>query len=146
MNLLNIITRILFMVPGTAILIGAYLSYQSTESFLLQATKTEGTVIELVQSSPKSAFYPIVQFISQNGQTIKFKSSNGKKPPKYSKGQKIEVLYQITEPQNAKINDFASLWSLTTIASIIGGVFFLSAAIIVYIDIRNTRKKQNQKK
>jgi len=133
-----------FTIIGLGMLVGAAFIYRSTDLFLAEAIKTEGTVVELVQSqSDDSTIYrPVVQFTSQNGQEIEFVSSSGSNPPSYSRGEKIEILYHSKDPQNAKINDFFSLWGGPVILGGIGGVFFLVGAGIILVGTLKARRDE----
>lgn len=129
---------------GIAMLVGTFQIYKSTSSFVAEATRAEGTVIDLVRSRSSSSwgntYAPTVQFISQNGQTIEFVSSTGTNPPSYSKGQKVEVLYRPTEPQNAEINGFFSLWGSAILVGGTGGVLFLVGSGIILAGLLKGRK------
>jgi hypothetical protein len=134
--------KYVFTLVGVGMLVGAFLTYRSTNSFLEEAAKAEGTVVELVQSrsSNSTTYKPTVQFTDQNGRAIEFVSSSGSNPPSYSKGEKVEVLYLPTDPQNAKIRGFFSLWGLSVILGLLGGVFFLIGICIMLAD---TLKEDN---
>ena len=102
------IIKYVFLLVGIGMLAGSLSWYQNTQSFVAQAVKAEGTVVELLRSSSSDSitYRPVVHFSNQNGEQIEFTSSAGSNPPSYSKGEKVEVLYLPTEPQNSKINGF----------------------------------------
>lgn len=142
------IVKYVFILIGIGMLAGAFLIYKSTSSFLAEAAKAEGTVVELAQSrsSDSTTYRPVVQFTSQNGQAIEFVSSIGSNPPSYSKGQKVEVLYHPTDPQNAKISGFFPLWGSSVFLGGMGGVFFLIGAGIILAGTLKSRKDEYLKK
>jgi len=142
------IIKYAFTIIGIGMLVGATFLYRSTDLFLTEAIKTEGTVVELVrsQSSDSTTYRPVVQFNSQNDQAVEFVSSTGSNPPSYSKGDKIEVLYHSKDPQNAKINDFFSLWGGPVIFGGMGGVFFLVGVGIILVGALKDRKDEYLKK
>lgn len=115
-----------FALAGVGMLAGSVFLYKTTSSFLAEAIKAPGTVVELVasQSSDGTTYRPIVQFKRQNGQTVTFESSTGSNPPSYSQGQRVEVFYRPTAPQDAEINDFFSLWGPPAICGTLGAAFF----------------------
>jgi len=112
-------------------LIGAYFLYTNTNGFLKEAISTEGTVIALLKvyseedSGTSLTYKPLVQFIDQNGGEFEFASSHSSSPPKYSIGEKTEILYQPDSPNKAKIKSFFSLWGEATIIGGLGTVLFL---------------------
>jgi Protein of unknown function (DUF3592) len=129
------LVKYVFILVGIGLLVGAFSMYKNTSSFVTEASRAEGTVVDFQMSrrgrtySPMSrrgrTYSPIIHFISQEGKKVEFISSVGTNPPSYSKGQKVEVLYQPTEPQNAKINGFSSLWASSVILGGLGGIFFM---------------------
>ncbi len=120
---------------GVCVLAIAILPYQSTRHFLNESAKTTGTVIELRPSRSGSTrtYLPIVQFNSPDGRTFTFAHSVSSYPPSFSEGQKVEVLYRKTNPQDAKIQGFFSLWIGTFILGIIGTMFLTAAGIALVI-------------
>ncbi|MDX3775717.1 DUF3592 domain-containing protein [Chromatiaceae bacterium AAb-1] len=138
------IVKYAFTLVGIGMLIGSLFMYRSTSSFLEEAVKAEGTVVELVRSrsGDSTTYQPVVQFTAQHGQPIEFISSTGSNPPSYSEGQNVEVLYRAGEPQNARISGFFSLWGGAVILGGIGGVFFLIGAGIILVSLLKTRKDE----
>ena len=133
-----------FTTVGVVLLVGAGIVSQKTRSFLADAAKAEGTVIELKASRSKDSttYRPVVRFIDPNGQTVEFTSSTGSNPPLYQAGQKVEVLYRPTEPRNAKINGFFSLWGVSAIMAGMGGVFFLIGFSSLVAGARKRRQNE----
>lgn len=127
------IVKYAFTMGGLGMLIGAFFIYKNTQDFLKDALTTEGTVIELVRSrsSDSTTYRPVVEFKTQGGSRVEFTSSSGSNPPGYSKGEVVEVLYQESSPEQAKINGFFSLWGASTILGGIGSVFFLVGISII---------------
>ncbi len=127
----------IFPLTGIGMLIGAFSSYRNTSSFVNEASRAEGTVVDIVlvdmvNTRRTSIVYkPTINFINQKGEKVEFTSSVGTNPPSYSKGQKVEVLYRPTELQNAQINDFGSLWSDSIILGAMGGGFFIVGILII---------------
>ena len=142
------IVKYVFTLVGIGMLVGALLVYRSTSSFLTEAAKTEGTVVELAKSrsSDSTTYRPVVQFTSQSGQAIEFVSSTGSNPPSYSKGQKVEVLYLPKDPKNAKISGFFSLWGGSAILGGMGGVFFLIGTGIILAGTMKSRRDEYLRK
>ncbi len=113
-----------FTLSGAIILIVAFLMYNSRASFLDKAVKTQGTVLDIEEtSSEKSTKYKlVVHFINQNGAKIEFTSSTSSY---YSKGQNVDILYLPSEPQNAEINDFSPPFANVFGWGCFGSIFFL---------------------
>ncbi|WP_100638443.1 DUF3592 domain-containing protein [Marinobacter salexigens] len=126
MKTLNII-KYVFAFIGACMLAGAFASYSSTASFLERSETAQGTVVELIRSrsSDSNSYYPVVQFTARNGREIEFQSSTGSYPAPYDRGEQVTVLYESTNPEDAVIDSFFSLWGVVLIVGILGSAFGL---------------------
>ena len=136
------IIKYLFTAIGIGLLIGALLIYQNTQNFLGTALTTKGIVTDLIRSrsSDSYTYKPLVEFETEEGLKVEFVSSTGSNPPSYSVGEVVDVLYQPSSPEKAKISGFFSLWGLSVIMGGIGTVFFLIGFSII-LSARLKRKK-----
>ncbi|WP_018915928.1 DUF3592 domain-containing protein [Vreelandella zhanjiangensis] len=135
------IVKYLTLIVGLGLLIAAFYLYQSSSSFLDGAVTTEGTVIELVRSRSEDSitYRPVVQFTSQNNSTIEFLSTTGSNPPSYSPGQRVEVMYDPSNPVDAKLKSFFSLWGAPLIVGGLGALFFLTGIAGFFVPGLHTR-------
>lgn len=142
------ITKYVFTVIGLAMVAGACFMYSNTQDFLSKAVSTEGTVTQLIlsRSNDSTTYRPVVEFKTQNGRIVEFTSSTGSNPPSYSQGEVVEVLYQETSPQDAKINGFFSLWGGIAILGGLGSVFFVIGFLIISVSALKDRKIKLLKK
>lgn len=131
------ILKYLFSLVGGALLVGAFLWYQNTVSFLDEALEAPGVVTDLVysRSSDSSSYYPVARFEDDTGQMIEFQSSSGSNPASYSRGEKVSVFYLPGEPESARIDGFFSLWGGALILGIIGGAFFMVGILMVLVPL-----------
>ena len=148
------VIKYIFTAVGLLMLIGAFKLYNYTQTFLSEATTTNGEVIELIRerssstssssnSSDSYTYRPVVQFTTQSGKEIEFTSSTGSNPASYSRGEKVEVLYQLESPEKAKINGFFSLWGAAVIVGGIGAIFFLIGGGMLLFGQRKKQKIQS---
>ena len=119
--------------------------YSSARSFVDQAIPTQGTVVELRPSSHSSGTYQTVfEYRDQSGVTHRKECNSSSNPPSHAIGEKVEVLYSPSDPGDACLNDFQSLWALPLIAGFLA-VFqiILGLGLIVLIPrvIRRTQPK-----
>lgn len=79
---------------------------------LADSAKAVGTVKGFGQQTGKSGYVycPQVTFLLPNGQNIKFQSNFGTQPPSYKIGQKVEVIYSKSNPQQAEIDSAMAVW------------------------------------
>ena len=143
MKALSII-KYLFTFLGLAMLVGSFYINEDTRSFIAQATKTEGTVVQLILSYSDNSrtYHPLVRFTDTNGKAIEFVSSTGSNPPGYSEGEKVEVLYLPAEPYKARLNSFFSLWGGSIIVGGLGGIFLLIGGGIFLAPKLKSRKNE----
>ena len=143
MKALSII-KYLFTFLGLAMLIGSFYINEDTRSFIAQATKTEGTVVQLILSfsDHSRTYHPLVRFTDTNGKAIEFVSSTGSNPPGYSEGEKVEVLYLPAEPYKARLNSFFSLWGGSIIVGGLGTIFLLIGGGIFLAPKLKNRKNE----
>lgn len=121
------IIKYVFSVIGIAMLVGASLLYNNTSDFLTRAVSAQGQVVDLIlsRSSDTTTYYPVVVFRDASGRQVEFKSNSGTNPPSYTRGERVEVLYEPGEPEAARINGFFSLWGAAIIVGGLGLVFGL---------------------
>ncbi|WP_341522091.1 DUF3592 domain-containing protein [Pseudomonas sp. G.S.17] len=137
------IIKYVFTASGVAMLLGAVMAYNSSTAFLENAVSVEGTVIDLdsQRSQDSITFKPVVQFVTEDGQTVEFTSSAGTNPPSYSVGEKVEVLYAPEDPQGAKLSGFFELWGSVLILATMGGPMLFVGGVIFLIGKLKRRKK-----
>ena len=122
-----------------------------TQSFIDHAAKVRGEVIDLERSrgtwstsSPSSsgAYYPVVKFTTQAGEQRTFRGSVGSSPPAFRVGETVDVLYDRTNPPDARIASFWSLWLIQIIVGGLGSVFALvggGVLAVLFLLVRRAR-------
>lgn len=140
------ILGIVFFSIGIVLLAVAFLIYNGTASFRREALSAPGTVIDLTlersstsSGSSSSSYYPIVEFRTEGGETIRFRGSTGSNPPSFRKGQQVTIRYRPGEPYTAKIDTFGQMWLGVIITGSIGVPFFILGFIFLLIPARRKR-------
>jgi len=137
-----------------SVLIGAAIVWcVSINHFRNQAIVTQGKVITFAKSlsenrtsydgRPKTTtptYAPVVRFLTQDGRSIEFTSKAGSNPPRYAKGETVDVLYPASSPEKASIDDFSSLWMGPLIVGGPGLLLILLGAGIIVIPGLKGRK------
>lgn len=126
------IVKYSFSAVGILMFLGAIYFYLNTHNFLNSAITTNGTVIDIERSvksvirstRTETSYRPVIAFKTENGGLVEFTSATGSNKPGYTKGEVVEVLYQESIPQEARISSFFSLWGMTVILAALGAVFF----------------------
>jgi hypothetical protein len=75
-----------------------------------------GTVVDMDESNDDdgTTYAPIVDY-EVDGQTFEMKSGSYSSPPAYHVGQKVKILYNLADPNQARIDNFWELWLLPII-------------------------------
>jgi hypothetical protein len=116
----------LFLLIGIGLLVGAGYVYSNTSKFVTGARKAQGTVVALRSGAPE------VKFRAHDGREVQFTSSVSSKPPSYSVGDAVEVLYRQEQPEDAEINALMTLWLGVMVLGGLGSVFSLVGAGLVF--------------
>ncbi|TXS53427.1 DUF3592 domain-containing protein [Streptomyces sp. uw30] len=134
---------------GTVFLVVGLILAGISVSFLADAERARGTVVELewrsddngasrkARESNRPVAYPVVEFTSADGTSRTFRGSTGSNPPSYEEGEQVEVLYRADSPEDARINGFASLWLLPLI---FGGLGLVIAGIGTAVAVLGRRR------
>jgi hypothetical protein len=128
----RIVTPILVLVGIAALTLGVYLG---RTIFLLQSRgeRVLGTVAFLESKSTVhgSSYYPVVEFIAQDGGTVQFRDSMGSNPPAYREGEAVRVLYFPDFPQQSATIDRGLLNWLVPGALCLLGSLLATIALLV---------------
>ena len=94
---------------GAALLAGAAYMYANTRELISTAVKAPGTVVDFERRSSKggSSDYPVIEFVTASGEIRRFTTSGA---GDFAKGESVEVLYDVSDPANARVNVFIELW------------------------------------
>lgn len=137
--------KYLFASVGLVLVLGSFVVYQHTASFIHRATRTQGTVTALVRQQSTNyrnngsidrgmpvtySYLPIVRFQVAE-QQIQFRGSVATSPPAWHVGETVDVLYLESNPWDARIESFTSLWLLPMIFGGIGAVFLAIGARLI---------------
>ncbi len=108
----------------------------STQNQIAAMIPADGTVVEVVSRTSTSGgerrtfFYPVVEFRTVDGESIRFESSIGSNPAAYRVGDTVKVLYDPQTPQSALIDSW-EVWMPSGLAIGIGGFFALMGALVL---------------
>jgi len=131
-----IIAGILFSVIGIILLRLSWNCYSSTRTFLVTAVITAGEVKELRKVGITS-FAPVFVYSDSKGRSYEKVSDHSSDPPSYKVGEIVEVIYDKSNPQEARIKSFTSLWLGLTILVLLD-ICFLFVGVWVLIAIRRS--------
>jgi len=127
------IVGVIFAIISFLLLGFSWHLYTATRNFLETGIITSAEVIEL-KKSDEGTFAPVFVYIDLKGQHYEKVSSFGSSPPSYKVGEIIEVVYDESNPYEAKILSFISLWPPVIICLILGIAFLFATVLIIKAD------------
>ena len=80
--------------------------------------------------TPRRTAYPLVEFHTADGQTIRFEARTGTPWAQQKAARPVEVLYDPHNPQHAIVNSFIELW-LPALIFLTAGLSLVTAAVAV---------------
>ncbi len=123
-----------FLVLGVVFLLVAAVTLVLTLRFVVGAERTTGTVVGLSRETDSEGdvfFFPTVRFTTSDERTIVFRSSSGSgSPPRL--GDRIDVLYDPDDPQDARLSGFFHLWLAPIVFGFIGAVATSVSLVILW--------------
>jgi len=109
------LTMYSLFVLGALLLMGSSAIIVKNVSFIISSQKAHGVVTDMIKpyntsGSKHVTSAPVVEFTLKNQRSVTFTSDVSTHPPAYKVGEKVEVYYNPSNPQKAKINSFGDLW------------------------------------
>lgn len=100
---------VISLLLGLGLFAGAGYLYSDVHQLIATAEKAPGTVADFERRSSKggSSLYPVIEFATAAGEIRRFTTSGA---GDYTKGQVVEVLYDPSAPDKARVNVFIELW------------------------------------
>ncbi len=146
MKVLKIIGLALIL-GGLVMLLVSGITFFNARNFIRDSVVTTGTVVDLVLEDSISddsgpVYYPVVSFITDDGETVEFKASYGSNPPRHSRGEKIKVRYDPYDPYGARLDSFFALWGIPVIFGVIGFVIIDAGITVLVISALSSRKEK----
>ena len=130
----NLYFVLCYLIISVALIVAGVIIWYRTKRFIETATRTTGTVIELVSRSPKRTTYsPKVRFKALDGGEIVFTEPLSTNPPGYEINEQVTVLYDPHDYQRARV--FKSKWRVYYFALLLGGlgvIFFIVYMIVLF--------------
>jgi hypothetical protein len=126
----------LFLLVGIAMLGGSALLTAKARRLERTGIRVSGKVIRLDYT--RGTFYPVVEFVTQGGQQVRFRGRSGSNPATFYPGETVTVLHEPDNPWNAVIESFGELWLGPWITGVMG-IAFSGVAIGVLLGLGQSR-------
>jgi hypothetical protein len=116
------VASIALLFVGLILLGIAFFLWTRTREFVASARQAKATVIRLVSDS-EGAAAPVFKFTASNGDTIEKEDGVSSNPPEYQVGQVVDILYDASHPQSARIAKTTSLYFAPILLAVLGIIF-----------------------
>ena len=104
-------------------------------TLVFSGTRAEATVVAKKQvgrlKGGAAAYAPMLKFTASDGRTYVVTSDLSGPESAYRFGQHLRVLYRPDQPDGARIDAFAPLWTLPLLSGVVGAAFSIVPAIVV---------------
>jgi hypothetical protein len=119
-----------------ALVIGVVWGLKKHE-LLRNGLRAQGTVVDQYKSvttsaeeartrtGPSVSYYPVVEYRTAVGATIRFRGATGSGVPDYETGTPVTVAYRADNPYEAQILGFSQFWLGPVVVTVAGLLFFL---------------------
>lgn len=142
-----VVTFIVLLIVGILFTFIGNLILSGTTELVKNGIKTEATVVDLISHKSKSSYTynPEVEYKTETGEVIRAESNSGSNPPAYAKGDKVNIYYSKSNPQNMIIDSvfdiyvFPLIFITIGIIAIIIDIVILAFIIIVFIKIKKDK-------
>jgi hypothetical protein len=109
-----------------------YLAYDYV-TFPRHVVRVPGTVVELRRDD--DAYYPIVKFVTSEGEEITLVANWGANPSPYGLGEQVTVMYPPGDPRSGRVDSFAWYGIPLLIAGLISLVHG-AVALFMFVSVR----------
>ncbi len=140
-NTLSIV-KYIFTAVGLTLLGLSMWKYSATKTFIESAVTTDGEVVDFTRGSGTN-YKPVVRFKTKDGEEIEYVSSLSTNPPLFDRGEVVTIFYKPDDPQNAKIDEFWSLWFFSVLTGGMGTIFFaIGGGMVLFVNLREKRAEK----
>ena len=118
-------------IAGTMIMAGSICAMVALASwfvgwqFVRSASRADGRIIQMLERGGEHGklHAPVFTFRDASGTEHTVHSDSASDPPEYQAGDTVHILYSPTNPQNAKIDRFSSLWGLPLVTGLLAAFY-----------------------
>ena len=124
----------LLIFSGTLLLIGSTLTWLRAHRKYSTWEPAKGKVVEVVSHSISPSnfhYYPVIEFQTKIGETIRFESELGFYPAKHRQGQDVSIWYDGHNPKNVILDFNAAKWTVSLTLGIFGAIILIIGVIIL---------------
>jgi hypothetical protein len=127
---------------GLLLLSLAIYFFFNTVQIQRSAFKVKGTVVEMERSRGSkggSVYTPVVEF-QLNNQTVQIYGSVASSPPAFDKGEVVDVIVNLSNPQESRIDTFMENWFPVLVLGFMGSIFSAISGGVFYQGIKSWKR------
>ncbi|OLP45512.1 hypothetical protein BJF95_10005 [Rhizobium oryziradicis] len=133
-----------FAAAGVIMLLCGGAAFYYDGQFEQRALHAQGVVTDLTRKRDSDGdgdlFTAIVQFTDAKGQHQEMADRTSSNPPRFSRGDKVDVMYDPESPSSAVINDIWGRYLVALIFGFLGAIFTILGSIFIIIMRSNDSK------
>ncbi|THF47556.1 DUF3592 domain-containing protein [Allorhizobium terrae] len=126
-----------FAAVGVIMLLCGGGAFYYDNQFEQRALHAQGVVTDLTRKRDSDnngdLFTAIVQFTDAKGQQHEMADRTSSNPPRFSRGDKVDVMYDVESPSSAVINDIWGRYLIVIIFGLLGSIFTILGSIFIII-------------
>ncbi len=136
-----------FGLLGAGLLAGAVYAQRSAAAFDAAAVRTTGVVVDFEtrrssgSKSTTTTYAPVFEFSDRDGTKRRVTSATSSSGQEHKIGQRVEVLYLPSAPEQARLDTWAERWLAVTILGSIGGAFTLAGLGLAAFGFRMPKQR-----
>jgi hypothetical protein len=128
-----LLVGVIFLAVGAVQLGLGVFFWLRTRRFLRTAVSTDGTIVELIESSGSeggTVYQAVVEFQTADGRTVRWQESMASNPPAGQRGDRVPMKYDPSDPDNARIAKTFRMWFLSGLFGLLGLLFLGIGAVL----------------
>lgn len=130
-----LLVGVIFLAVGAVQLGLGVFFFLRTRRFLSTAVSTDGTIVELIESSGSeggTVYQAVVEFQTADGRTVRWQESMASNPPAGHPGDQVPMKYDPSDPDNARIAKTFRMWFLSGLFGLLG-LLFLGIGVVLTV-------------
>ena len=126
-----------FTAFGLPMLLAALFFARRTRRFTRESSRATGVVVQLVEEHDEGSvtYAPVIRYVADDGISRQFKHHTASRPPAYNVGDRIGILYHRRNRGDARVATTFSLYFVTFVFGLVGGVFFGIGLIVPILQL-----------
>lgn len=135
----------LILLIGIPFAIVSVFVLKDTINLLSNSHKTIGKIIGIEEERRRNGGYmysPVIKYKSVTGDEYVYRSTTKTGYTSYKIGQQIELIYDKSNPQNARVNSFLDIWFLTIIMGVGGWASTIGGIVLLLVTLKKKRLEE----